>query len=503
MKNGMLKKLVSIVLAACMVLSMALCASAAVTKYYLKVEIKDSKESKTLTAQSGYVAKTAALTAELVEIIGAEMTADDEAKGTGMYKFNSRAMYGQLANGIKAFKGEGVQTWDAWTEANSANVTNGNTAATSIDLIAKLKNQSTTVGALTTNTAYSLKYVPVLPESKKSDPAYGNTYTFTITLCETSSGGGNVGGGSVGGGTTTTPTIPAGPVTTVDNMPDGSVIITETAADGSSKATTTTPDGSVATTTTTAKGEVTAVVDIVDGGGKVEIPMKNATAGTVAVIVHADGTEEVVANSILGDKGVIIALSDDATIKLVDNSKDFNDVGADDWFEDAVDFVSARGIMSGFNAAEFGPDTNLNRAMIAQIFYNMEKGEKVAGGSAFPDVAEGEWYSDAIAWAAAEGLVSGYGDGTYQPNKDITREELVQIFYNYAKYKGLAGDESADLKGFVDYHMISDWSKEAMSWGVGAELLGGKGGNTMDAQGGAVRAESAQMIMNFFLNIAN
>lgn len=497
MKNGMLKKMVSALLVACMVLSMALCASAAVTKYYLKVEIKDSKESKVLTAQSGYVAKTAALTAELVEVIGAEMTAADKAAGTGMYKFKSTAMYAQLDAGLKAFKGQGGQSWDAWTASNSANVTNGNTAATSINLVAKLKDQSTTVAALTVNTAYSLKYTPALPENKQSDPAYGNTYTFTITLCEGTTGG----GGSIGG--STTPTIPAGPVTTVDNLPDGSVIITETATDGSSVATTTAPDGSVAKTTTTAKGEVTAVIDIVDGGGKVEIPVKNAAAGTVAVIVHADGTEEVIVNSILGTKGVIVALTDDATVKLVNNAKDFADVDAEDWFEDAVDFVSARGIMSGFNATEFGPDTNLNRAMIAQIFYNVEKGEKVAGGSPFPDVAAGEWYHDAIAWAAAEGIVSGYGDGTYQPNKDISREELVQIFYNYAKYKGLVGDESADLKGFVDYHMISDWSKEAMGWGVGAELLGGKGGNVMDAQGGAVRAEAAQMIMNFFVNIAN
>lgn len=501
MKNGMLKKLVSVTVVMCMVLSMALCASAAVTKYYLKVEIKDSKQSKSLTAQSGYVSKTAALTAELVEIIGAEMTDADKTNGTGMYKFKSYTMFAQLDAGLKAFKGQGGQTWDAWTASNSANVTNGNTAASSLNLVAKLKDLNTTVGALTAGTAYSLKYTPALTENMQGDPAYGNTYTFTITLCETSTGGGSVGGGTSGG--STTPIIPAGPVTTVDNLSDGSVIITQTAADGSSVATTTTPDGTVAKTTTTAKGETTAVIDMVEGGGKVEIPVKNASAGTVAIIVHADGTEEVVANSVLGDKGVIVNLVADATIKIVDNSKEYSDVDSNDWFENAVDFVSARSIMSGFNTTTFGPDTNLNRAMIAQIFYNVEKGEKVAAGSAFPDVAAGEWYHDAVAWAAAKGLVSGYGDGTYQPNKDISREELVQIFYNYAKYKGLAGDESADLRGFADYHMISDWSKEAMSWGVGAELLGGKGGNILDAQGSAVRAEAAQIIMNFFVNIAN
>ena len=117
--------------------------------------------------------------------------------------------------------------------------------------------------------------------------------------------------------------------------------------------------------------------------------------------------------------------------------------------------------------------------------------------SAFEDVASGSWYYDAVNWAAAQNIVTGYGDGTFGPEEDITREQMAAILYRYAQYKEYISVEKGDLSAFTDGDTVSDWAQTAMEWAVGNGVLSGKGNNLLDPTGTASRAEVAQILMNF------
>ena len=114
----------------------------------------------------------------------------------------------------------------------------------------------------------------------------------------------------------------------------------------------------------------------------------------------------------------------------------FSDVKAGDWFYDAVLYAYENGLMSGTGAAAFSPNQTLTRAMVAQVLYSME-GAPAGGTSTFTDVAAGTWYASAVNWAAGNGVVSGYGDGTFGPNDNVTREQVAMILYSFAKSKGI------------------------------------------------------------------
>ena len=180
----------------------------------------------------------------------------------------------------------------------------------------------------------------------------------------------------------------------------------------------------------------------------------------------------------------------------------FDDVDLNEWYHKAIDYVVYNGLMAGLDEKNFGPDWELSRAMCAQIFFNLEGQPGGVYDNPFPDVAQGKWYYDAVTWAFAHGVVSGYGDGLYRPEQIVTREELVQIYCNYAKAKGWSeGTRIADLTIFVDYEDVAPWHEVAVSWGVGSKLLGGKGGNVMAPKVPGTRAEAAQMLMNMCENI--
>ena len=177
----------------------------------------------------------------------------------------------------------------------------------------------------------------------------------------------------------------------------------------------------------------------------------------------------------------------------------FSDVASEDWFCDAVQYVFDNGMMNGVGNGLFAPDSNLTRGMIAQVLYNLE-GTPEAGSDAFTDVEAGQWYADAVNWAAANNIVSGYGDSTFGPQKDITREQMAQILYNYAVFKGYDVSAQGDLSAFGDGSETSDWALPAMKWAVGTGLLQGYAGR-LNPAGTATRAEVAQILMNFCENI--
>lgn len=174
----------------------------------------------------------------------------------------------------------------------------------------------------------------------------------------------------------------------------------------------------------------------------------------------------------------------------------FTDVPDGIWYEEAVRFVYDNGIMQGTAEGQFTPYGVTTRGTIVTMLYRLE-GEPAVTGSDFADVADGQFYSNAVAWASANGIVSGYGNGSFGPSDNVTREQMAVILHNYAVFKGYDVSASGDLSVFTDSGAISSWAQESMAWAVGSGLMSGKGSGVLDPSGTATRAELAQMFMNF------
>ena len=175
----------------------------------------------------------------------------------------------------------------------------------------------------------------------------------------------------------------------------------------------------------------------------------------------------------------------------------FTDVKESDWFFKGVEYVVDKGIMSGVSENEFAPSGKLTRAMLVQMLYNMESRPACDAENAFMDVPVGQWYTDAVIWANDAKIVSGMGEGLFAPNMEITREQMVAMLYNYAKYKGYDVTASADLSKFADNASVSTWAQPAMQWAVAEGYISGMGDNQLAPQGTATRAEIASVIMRF------
>lgn len=175
----------------------------------------------------------------------------------------------------------------------------------------------------------------------------------------------------------------------------------------------------------------------------------------------------------------------------------FTDVKESDWFFKGVEYVVDKDIMSGVSENEFAPAGKLTRAMLVQMLYNMESRPACDAENAFIDVPVGQWYTDAVIWANDAKIVSGMGEGLFAPNMEITREQMVAMLYNYAKYKGYDVTASADLSAFADTASVSTWAQPAMQWAVAEGYISGMGDSQLAPQGTATRAEIASVIMRF------
>lgn len=180
----------------------------------------------------------------------------------------------------------------------------------------------------------------------------------------------------------------------------------------------------------------------------------------------------------------------------------FTDTVKGAWYQGAVEYVYRNSIMTGTSATTFEPNAPLSRAMVAQILYNLEGQPTVEGESTFTD-ASTHWAVDAITWAQETGVVNGYEDNTFRPNRAVTREELAQMLYNYAKVKGYDLTASGDLTAFPDGSKVSSWAKEAMAWANGNQLINGFEDDTLRPGGDSTRAQAASILMNFDVNLAN
>lgn len=174
----------------------------------------------------------------------------------------------------------------------------------------------------------------------------------------------------------------------------------------------------------------------------------------------------------------------------------FDDIQPGAWYEDAVQFAYDEGIMTGTSKTTFEPNTTTTRGMIVSILHRLE-GNPVVTEEAFSDVSADDWYGKAVAWASSEGIVGGYGDGTFQPNKAITREEMASILYRYAQYKDQDVSARADLTKYTDADQVGAWAEEVMQWANAEGLINGMTEDTLVPQGNATRAQVAAMFQRY------
>lgn len=180
----------------------------------------------------------------------------------------------------------------------------------------------------------------------------------------------------------------------------------------------------------------------------------------------------------------------------------FNDVSANDWFASAVDYVTGKGMMNGTADNIFSPKANTTRGMVVTVLYRLENQPSTSAAS-FTDVASGAYYANAVAWANANGIVSGYGSGKFGPNDKVTREQLAAILYRYAQYKkyDVSVGEDTNILSYDDAQSISTYAIPAIQWACGAGVVTGKSGSKLDPKGNATRAEVAAMLMRFCENV--
>ena len=313
------------------------------------------------------------------------------------------------------------------------------------------------------------------------------------------------------GTVTTTTTDTAGNQTAVVEKPDGSSQTTVTNKDGSGSVTVVDADGNIisqatlseaaiaaaqaageavalpmpAVPVTTDQGNApTVTVDLPGGGSaKVEIPVEDVTPGTVAVLVSTGG-EAVIKTSLMTENGVAVTLHDGDTVKIVDNSKAFDDVAENYWAADAIDFSSSRELFIGTSATTFAPDTAMTRGMIVTVLARMEGVDTSASEP---------WYETGRQWA----MQNGVSDGTNM-DQALTREQLATMLWRYVGSPGA----STDLSGYTDAGTVSDWATQAMTWCVSQGIIGGTTTTTLSPQDPATRAQVATILMRYIENIA-
>ena len=298
-------------------------------------------------------------------------------------------------------------------------------------------------------------------------------------------------------------------IKTTENT-DGTSVVSVTRTDGSTSATTVDEDGLSVTVAAlsedaVARGQTGAVslsmpgviaagdlenapavtLDLPgDTSVRVEIPVENMTAGTVAVLVTADGGSEIVKTSVATESGVVLTLSGGETVKLVDNTKTFADVAGSFWGAEAVTFVTSRELFQGTGAATFDPNAPMDRAMIVTVLARLDGVDTTTGGT---------WYEAGAQWAMSNGISDGSS-----LDQNLTREQLAVMLYRYAQYKGddVSAGEDANILSYADAFDVSEYAIPAMQWACGAGVISGKDG-ALDPAGSATRAEVAAMLMRF------
>ena len=196
----------------------------------------------------------------------------------------------------------------------------------------------------------------------------------------------------------------------------------------------------------------------------------------------------------------------DPNYKPVDPTPEatFTDVSETAWYKNSVDYAVEHGLMNGTGTNTFEPESTMTRAMLVTVLWRYANAPK-PGANTFTDVPNGKWYTDAVAWAAESGAVNGVGDGKFEPDGSVTREQMATILYRYAQKVGIDTSKHTELSAFPDASRVSAYARAPMQWIVAEGVIGGSRENGQDwlnPQGNATRAEVATILMRFIENVA-
>lgn len=179
----------------------------------------------------------------------------------------------------------------------------------------------------------------------------------------------------------------------------------------------------------------------------------------------------------------------------------FSDVSTSAWYCDEVNWAYDNGLMNGVGTRTFAPESNLTRGQLVTVLYRLEK-EPAAAKSPFTDVGTNEYYTKAVNWAAANGIVDGITTTTFAPNAPVSREQMATILYRYSEYKKYSTTDKADLSGYTDASKISSYATDAMKWANAEALITGVTTTVLNPTGTATRAQVATILMRFCENVA-
>ena len=348
--------------------------------------------------------------------------------------------------------------------------------------------------------------VPVSGVSLNKDSTsltVGDTETLTATITPDNATNKNVTWSS------DTPSVASVNNGVVTAVAPGTATITVTTADG----------GFTATCAVTVRPDVPPAnpnyritVEATQGGTVTADPTAAKAGATVTLTPAPDAGYQVGTVAVTDRFGEAVAVTEQAggtytftmpngqvtvTVTFEQAPLPFPDVTEGDWFYDAVRYAYETGLMDGVEDNLFAPNSETTRAQLVTILYRLAGEPEPGGDSGFSDVAAGIWYTDAVAWAAENGIVNGVSDTEFAPGDDITREQLAAILYRYAAYQGYDVSQRADLSGFGDASSIRPYAQEALSWASAQGLVLGFEDGSLRPQGTASRAQIAAVLMRF------
>ena len=403
-------------------------------------------------------------------------------------------------------------TWST-SDASIATVTDGVVTAVApgtatITVTTEDGNKAATCAV--TVTAATVPVTGVTLNKTSTSLYVGDTETLTPTITPDNATNKNVTWSS---DDTSVATVDASGLVTA--VARGTAVITATAADGSGASTSCTV--TVSSYLPPANPNYRITVEAAQGGTVTADPTAAKAGATVTLTPVPDRGYQVGTVAVTDRFGDAVAVTEQAdgtytftmpngqvtvTVTFEQAPLPFPDVTEGDWFYDAVRYAYETGLMDGVGDSLFAPNSDTTRAQLVTILYRLEGEPEVSGTSGFTDVAADTWYTDAVAWAAANGIVNGVSETEFAPGKDITREQLATILFRYAEAKGYDVSARADLSAYPDADQIQSYAAESVAWAVAEGLIQGFEDNTLRPAGNATRAQIATILMRFCEGVA-
>ena len=403
-------------------------------------------------------------------------------------------------------------TWST-SDASIATVTDGVVTAVApgtatITVTTEDGNKAATCAV--TVTAATVPVTGVTLNKTSTSLYVGDTETLTPTITPDNATNKNVTWSS---DDTSVATVDASGLVTA--VARGTAVITATAADGSGASASCTV--TVSSYLPPANPNYRITVEAAQGGTVTADPTAAKAGATVTLTPVPDRGYQVGTVAVTDRFGDAVAVTEQAdgtytftmpngqvtvTVTFEQAPLPFPDVTEGDWFYDAVRCAYENGLMDGVGDSLFAPNSQTTRAQLVTILYRLAGEPEPGGDSGFSDVAAGTWYTDAVAWAAQNGIVNGVSDTEFAPGDDITREQLAAILYRYAACQGYDVSQRADLSGFGDASSISGYAQEALSWAHAQGLVLGFEDGSLRPQGTASRAQIAAVLMRFLAAVS-